>query len=553
MLVTSRTPLGLYGEQEQLVPPLALPDPGHVPELEALSQYEAVKLFIDRARAARSDFAVTNENAPAVAEICTRLDGLPLGIELAASRIKLLSPQAILSRLGQRLDLLIATARNVPERQRTLRGAIEWSYGLLEEPDRRLFARLSVFAGGAELEAVEAVTNGGGDLGIDTLDGLTSLVDKSLVRQTATEEGEPRFAMLETIREYARERRDFEWDGEATRRRHAEYFFALAEASEPHLTTQDQAEWLDRLDRDHENLQAAFRWAVDTGEVEAGMRAAAAVWRFWQQRGHIAVGRASLERLLARPGGRTAARAKAYGAAGSLTYWQTDAESTERYYEESLTIYQELGDRPGIAQATYDCAFLPILRGTGYEGSLRLLRDALEVFEEIGDQEGVAKAKGDFAFFLVMLGDYRAALPLLEEAVARSRERGDMFHLADDILGLAQTHRMLGNREEARAAYLEALDIHDRADSPTGISSALQMFAALESAEGRHERALRMVGAAEAINESTGGGHPPEAMLGDPAGDAREAIGDEDTDRALAQGRAMSRDEAVAYARKSDD
>jgi predicted ATPase/class 3 adenylate cyclase len=554
ILVTSRTPLGLYGEQEQHVPPLALPDPRHLPELEALSQYEAVQLFIDRARAGRSDFAVTNENAPAVAEICARLDGLPLAIELAASRIKLLSPEAILSRLGRRLDLLTATARNVPERQKTLRGAIEWSYGLLEEPERRLFARLSVFSGGADLEAVEAVANGSGDLGIDGLDGLASLVDKSLVRQTSTEDGEPRFGMLETIREYARERCDFEWDGEATRRRHAEHFFGLAEASEPHLTAEDQVEWLDRLDREHDNLQAALRWAIDADEAQPGMRAAAGVWRYWQQRGHFAVGRTWLERLLAIPGKRTYLRAKAHGAAGSLAYWQRDDDGTERHYQESLAIYRELGDRPGIADALYNLGFLPIMRGTGLERSIELFEETAALFRELGDEAGVSKATTNIAFVFFMQGKPDIALPLLEEAVDRSRKLGDLFQLSDDLLGVGQAHRLLGNHTEARDAYLEALDLLQSADNPSGVASVLEMMSPLESDLGRHERAMRLFGAALAINESVGGGHPPAAsLLGDPLGDARRAIGDEATDRALAEGRAMSRDEAVAYARKSDD
>jgi tetratricopeptide (TPR) repeat protein len=408
-----------------------------------------------------------------------------------------------------------------------------------------------VFAGGADLEAIDVVANPDGDLGVDSFDGVASLVDKSLVHQS-DEAGQPRFGMLETIREYAGERCDLEWDGGTTRRRHADHFLALAEEAEPFVTSEDQVEWLDGLDREQENLLSAFRWAIEAGEADRGMAAAASIWRFWQQRGHFAVGRTWLERFLAHSGERTAVRAKAYGAAGSLAYWQTDAETAGRYYEESLDIYRELGDRPGIAQATYNCAFIPILRGTGYERSLHGLREALEMFEGLGDQEGVAKAKGDIPFFLMMLGQHREALPLLEEAVARSRQRGDMFHLADDILGVAQTHRMLGNHHEARAAYLEALDIHDRADSPIGVSAALEMMAALESGLGRHERALRLVGAAEAINEATGGGHPPEALLGDPVDDAREAIGDEVTDRALAEGRAMSLDDAVAYARKTE-
>jgi predicted ATPase/class 3 adenylate cyclase len=553
-LVTSRTPLGLYGEQEQRVPPLTLPDPRHLPEAEALSRYEAVALFIDRARAARSEFAVTNANAPALAEICARLDGLPLAIELAASRIKVLSPDAILSRLSHGLDLLAASARNLPERQRTLRGAIEWSYGLLDEPERRLFARLSVFAGGADLGAIDAVANRDGDLGVDTLDALSSLVDKSLVRQTATEVGEPRFDMLETIREYAGERCELEWDGEATRRRHAEHFLALAEASEPYMDGPEQVAWLDRLDRERGNLQAALRWAIEVDEPERGMRAAAALWRFWQVRGHFATGRDWLERLLAFPVGRTTIRAKAEDAAGSLSYWQANVPETERHYREALAIYRELGDRPGIAQATYDLAFVPLIRGSGFEEGGRLLNDAIELYEELGDEGGMAKAKGDMGLFLMMQGDYHAALPLLEESLSRSRERGDTFRVADDLLRVAEAHRGLVNHDQARRGYLEALDIMERGNAPGGVAAVLQIMASVDSDRGDHQRAMRLFGAGMAIAESIG---ETDVMapfqFGDPVGDARQAIGDEATDRALAEGRAMTGEEAVAYARAADD
>jgi predicted ATPase/class 3 adenylate cyclase len=555
VLVTSRTRLGLYGEQEQLVPPLRLPDPRHPPEVDALSRYEAVALFMDRARTARSEFAVTNENAPAVAEICARLDGLPLAIELAASRIKVLSPDAILSRLRDSFDLLAASARNIPERQRTLRAAIGWSYGLLDEPGRRLFARMSVFFGGADLEAAEAVANPDGELGADILDGLASLVDRSLVRQTEAEAGEPRFGMLETIREYARDRCDLEWDGDATRRRHADHFLGLAEASEAHLTGENQVTWLDRLDRDHENIQAALRWAIDAGESDRGMRAAASVWRFWHLRGHIAAGLGWLEQLLASPVGRTAVRAKAEDAAGSLSYWQSNVPEMEGHYREALAIYRELGDRQGIAQATYDLAFVPLLRGSDLEEGERLLSDAIALYQELGDQDGMAKAKGDMGLILMMRGDYRAALPVLEDFLSLARTRGDTFRLADGLIRVADANRGLGDHDRARRGYLEALDVTERANTPGGVAAVLQLMASVDVDRGDHQRAMRLFGAGMAIAESIGDTDVIAAPyeFADPVGDARKAIGDEATDRALAEGRAMSRDEAVAYARSVDD
>ena len=257
VLVTSRIPLRLYGEHEYAVPPLALPDPQRPPSVETLTHYEAVRLFVERAQAAKADFSVTNDNVPAVAEICYRLDGLPLAIELAAARIKVLSPQKMLERLGNRLKLLTGGAQDLPARQRTLRSTIEWSYGLLEEDEKELFARLSVFAGGRTLEAIEAICDAGGDLALDVLDGLASLVDKSLLKQEEGVGGEPRFVMLETIHEYAREKLQGRGEAEEVRRQHAEYFLALAEEAEPAVEGEQQPAWVERLEEEHDNMRAA--------------------------------------------------------------------------------------------------------------------------------------------------------------------------------------------------------------------------------------------------------------------------------------------------------
>ncbi|MGH2662779.1 MAG: adenylate/guanylate cyclase domain-containing protein [Actinomycetota bacterium] len=554
ILATSRTPLGLYGEQEQPVRPMNLPDPSHLPKTEALSRYEAVALFVERARAANPSFELTEDNGPAVAEICARLDGLPLAIELAASRIKVLSPQAILARLEHRLDLLTTSARNLPERQRTLRGAIEWSHELLEEPERRMFARLSVFRGGADLETIEAVANPGSEIGMETLDGLASLVDKSMLRQTDSFSGEPRFGMLETIREYAGERLAAKTGAEDIRRRHAEHFMALAEEAEPHFVEEDAPEWLDRIDLEHDNVLEALGWAVEAAEAERGMRAAASLWRFWQWRGHFAVGRLWLDRLLALPGPRTSARARAHNAAGSVAYWQADPEATERHYREALTIHQELGERRGIAQATYDLAFVPVARGSGFEESGPLLQQAIELFQEVGDEDGAARAQGDLGLFLLMAGDPGAALPLMEDSLSRSRARGDMIRLMDDSLRVAEANRMLGRLDDARLGQLESLSIAERANLPGGIAAVLQIMASVEMDQNQHVRAMRLFGAGEAIAEQLGGRLESTPFhFADPVGEARKAIGDEATERALAEGRTMSQEEAVAYARSSED
>jgi predicted ATPase len=322
VLVTSRVALALRGEQELVVPPLQLPHPQRLADADAVGRSEAVRLFVERAQAVRPEFRLTDQNAPAVAEITARLDGLPLAIELAATRTRVLTPEQMLPRLQQRLSMLTSGARTLPDRQRTLRDAIAWSYDLLEEAERRLFARLSVFAGGWTLESAEAVCDPEG-LGLDALDGLASLVGQSVVVRTEPAEGQPRFSMLETIREFGQERLAEDGDLEQVRRRHAEHFLDPALAAEPHLTGADQGEWLDRCDLEQANLRAALRWAADAGQADRAQEAAGALWRFWQQRGHLTEGRRRLEELLALPLGRepTPARAKALAGAGSRRVW----------------------------------------------------------------------------------------------------------------------------------------------------------------------------------------------------------------------------------------
>jgi tetratricopeptide (TPR) repeat protein len=506
---------------------------------------------------------LTEESAQFVRDVCARLDGLPLAIELAASRIKVLTPQAILSRLATGPDLLTAAARNLPPRQRTLRAAISWSCGLMAEPEQRLFARLSVFRGGASLDAVEAVGEPDSDLGVDTLDGLTSLVDNSLVRQIELPNGEPRFGMLETIREYAGELLAAGDDEGATRRRHAEHFIALAQQGEAHLTSVDQVRWLARFEREHDNFQAAFQWTIDAGKPESGMAAAAAMWRFWHQRNYLSTGRTWLERLLLSAGEhRTTMVAKAHLAAGGIAFWQGDYEATYRHYQEGLAISQALGDHPGVAEATYNLAFVP-LRGkavehwtaTAGQSAINQLQDALARFEDLDDRAGMAKVKGNIALFLGGLGDIESARPLLEEATAIYRELGDMFHLAHSLGEYGRGLQMLGHHEEATAPMLKSLDLFHQADNKMGIGQALESLSSLESARGRHERAMRLLGSAREIGRSTEGGYPvrTSSLVGiDAVGDARKAIGNEAVEQALAEGRSMSRADAVAYATESE-
>ncbi len=596
ILATSRAPLRLYGEQELPVPPLALPETSRPHDLERVAGYEAIALFSERARASLPGFVLTDENVGAVADICARLDGLPLALELAASRIKVLTPQAIWSRLAAGADLLTATARNVPARQRTLHATIGWSCDLLAEPEQRLFARLSVFRGGADLDAVGAVGNPSADLGVDTLNSLTSLIDNSLVRQTEMGDGEPRFGMLETIREYAGELLAAGDDVAPTRQCHADFFLALAHEAEPHLTADDQVPWLNRFEHEHDNLQAALQWTLEAGEPERGAGAAAAMWRFWQQRGYLSVGRSWLERLIVASGpDETATLAKAHLAAGSIAYYQGDNETTNQQYRTALAIYEDLGDRHGIAEAVYNLAFVPSPDAGSHEprsarvtdvftikyvdavsgevqrpgagsldteaewrighGNIELLQDALNRFEALGDLAGVAKATGNMGLFLSGLGDHQSAVPLLEKAIASYRVLHDRFHLVHALAAYAQGQQQLGDPAAGRAAIVEALGLVDEADNSLATAVVLEIFSGLESAQGQHERAVRLFESGREIQRKLEGGLQPggtDVVGVDVLSKARQAIGDEAVDRALAVGRSMTRMEAVHYAAESE-
>src|SRR5215208_2755382 len=338
VLATSRTPLRLYGEHEFPVPPLSLPDPESLPPVELLTRYEAVRLFVERAMALRPDFSLTEENAPAVVEICARLDGLPLAIELAAARTKLLPPQALLSRLGNRLKLLTGGARNPPERQRTLRNAIEWSHDMLDEGEKTLFARLAVFSGGSTLEAIEVVCDAEGDLPVDALEGVSSLLDKSLLGREEASDEQSRFVMLETIHEYAREKLRESGEAEELGRAHAQYYLALAEEAE--LVGPEQAWWLERLEAEHDNLRAALNRSLEAGDSGTALRIGGAVWRFWYVRGHFSEGRRWLASGLS--GGEMApvgVRARALLGLGELALWQGDYTRAAEDLEASLTLH----------------------------------------------------------------------------------------------------------------------------------------------------------------------------------------------------------------------
>ncbi|HEX2088775.1 MAG TPA: adenylate/guanylate cyclase domain-containing protein [Actinomycetota bacterium] len=550
ILVTSRVVLHVSGEHEFHVEPLHLPDPRDLPDAETLSQFDAVALFIHRARAVKEDFMVTNQNAPAVAEICARLDGLPLAIELAASRVKLLTPEAILARLGHRLPLLTSATRNVPERQRTLRGTIDWSYELLGEPERRLLSRLAVFASGCTFEAVDSVCNPNAELRLDTLDALSSLVDKSLVRQTEMTAAEPRFRMLETIREYSSERLTESGELNDIAGRHARYFMEFSEAAEPHLLAHDQVIWLNRCDLENDNIRAALQWCIDTEQPETGLRIGAALWRFWQQRGHLREGRRWLDRLLALPGAneRSAITARAHGAAGGLAYWDADYKVTRRHYEEALEIFRELGDKFGIERALYDLSFVYMIDGD-LETHGRLLEESLALARELDDKEGVLNAMDALGYLFVLQRRPAEALRVGHEAIALAESMGNAFHLIEATTSLGQAYRLLGDLDRADEYVKRGIAMHRDAGNIAMTTYMIFAMSTLEGERGRHLRSMRLYGVAEGLLERYANIAPADAiMMGDPVGAARAVMGDQAVDTAIAEGRSMDPEEAVAYA-----
>jgi predicted ATPase/class 3 adenylate cyclase len=553
VLATSRVVLSLRGEQEYPVPPLHPPEPDRLPRLADLRRLDAVRLFTERAAAVSPAFRLTEANAPAVAEITARLDGLPLAIELAAARTKVLSPEQMLPRLDRRLAVLTAGPRTLPERQRTLRGAIAWSHDLLDDAEGALFARLSVFSAGWTLEAAEAVADPEG-LELDALDALASLVDRSLIRR-ADPNGEPRFAMLETIREFAAERLLETGEREQLRRRHAEHYLDLAVAAEPHLTGEDQGRWLDQCELEHANIRAALRWAIDAGEAERAQEAAGALWRFWQQRGHLAEARRWFDEVLTMPTGRrpTAARAKALTGAGGIAWWQMDRGMSRACYQEALEIERELEDPTRIAEALYNQAFV-VAAEEGVEAAAVLLDESLELFRRAGDEAGVARALNMLVIRDAEAGDWEACIRGIEEAAAIMRALGDRYQLANALVWLAVAYARSGRPEDGHAAALESLDLFREAENATGIALALLSLSFLALWEGRYEDALRLVAASETLDEEAGASRTTGfagLLEGDPAAEARAHLPQDVADRAWEEGRGMSMEAAVILARRT--
>lgn len=502
ILVTSRVVLHLTGEHEFAVQPLATPDPKQSLSLEALTHFAAIELFKQRAQSVQPEFAITDENAKAVAAICYRLDGLPLAIELAAARLKIFSPQTILTRLEKRLELLKGGPRDVPARHQTLRQAIAWSDDLLEAEEKILFRRLAVFAGGCSLEAAEAVCSARHDVAGLALDGIAALVDKSLLRQDRAADREPgsassvepRFMMLETIREYALERLQASADWEATRRAHAHFFLALAERAEPQLTGPEQKAWCDQLAKEHENFRAVFNWAQATGEVNLGLRLGGALWRFWLWRGHVREGYDRLNALLALPNAapHTKERAKALNGAGTIANILCDYRAARAFLQESLGIWRKLGDKRGMGIALNNLAWIACHR-VELATAQALSQEALDLHRQTGDQRGEAVALNNLSWVAFFGCDLAQALSLQEQSLALRRNIGDERGTAFSQNVLGQFEATRGNYQKAISHLEESRRLHQRLDDKQGLAWMLILLGNTVRKQGGLEDAIKLL------------------------------------------------------------
>src|SRR5437588_7880910 len=597
VLVTSRTSLHLSGEHEFVVPPLALPDLRNLPPPDRLLQYGAIRLFVARAQAAHSAFVMTGENATAIVAICQQVDGLPLAIELAAGRIKLFAPQALLSRLRNRLTLLVGGAQDLPLRQQTLRGTIAWSYDLLGQDEKALFRRLAVFIGGCTLEAAEAVCTAHADLLIDVLEAVAALVDKSLLRQETQADGQPRLLMLETIREYALERLAASGEAEAVQRQHAIFFLRFSEEAEPKIRGAEHFLWRTRLEVEHDNLRAALRWTLESQEAEMGMQLAFSLVAFWRASNQDREGRNWCEQVLAQPGtsARTAARAMALLAAGAMTMFQGDIPQAQLLLEESIAIGREVGR---VAKRTLALALALLAYGALLQGHLGAARELAEegvrLFREVGEAWGTALALNHLGRATLELGDPVAARPLLEEsaalfragnmqrlamplntlgrvalrqgddtgarayceeALAVARATGDELFIAEALAQLGTVALHVGDSGQATALYQQSLTLIWTRGYRECIAEDLAGLAATASLLGQPERAARLFGAVEALRKVSGIRLSPLPRADyDRAVEGIRAHLDEATfAQAWEKGRAMPLEQAIAEALATQD
>jgi predicted ATPase/class 3 adenylate cyclase len=574
-IVTTRIALRVAGEQEFPVPGLpAPPDTSHLSEvdrlnlprelrefdLDTLGQFEAVRLFIARASAVRPGFAVTNANAPAVAGIAARLHGMPLAIELAAARVKLLTADQILARLDHHLAMLTAGSRDLPERQQTLRGAITWSYDLLDEGARRLLDRASVFRGGFALDMVEAVCGPADEIDGDVIDRLGELQDQSLVRLDDEDgDDDARFTILDTIREYGAEMLATRGETDEIARRHATSYLAFAQTAAAELFGAEQGRWLDRLEREHDNIRAALDWAAADPAPELAARLAYAMWRFWQQRGYLAEARVRFERLAPLQSSlEPVDRARFAEAFGGVAYWQSDRATACRWYDDALALWRELGDQGEIANALYNRAYaemIEVMAGRSTPDMLAasesLLDEALGIYQDLGDRAGEANVLWGLGSFAYFTAEPAAAERFYRQSLALQREVGHrtMEAWALHMLSLAASSQR--HFDEAGDLAVEALRHFEEVGDVAGVTLVLDDLSIVALSSGQTERAGRLWGAARRLQASTGAELAEYVRVnleatGIPS--PEDVIGADELARLAEEGAAMTLDEVVAYA-----
>ena len=576
-VVTSRAILHLSGEQEFPLDGLAVPPDldrmtpegrigragaaARVGEPDHLLAYDAVRLFVERATAARPSFSLDRTTAPAVARICARLDGMPLPIELAAARVRLLPPDAILARLERQFELLASGARDVPERQRTLRGTIAWSYDLLDEPSRHLLDRLACFTSGCDLDTAEQVCGPAAELGRDVFDGIGDLADQSLIRRSESD-GEIRFTMPDTIQAFAREQLEARGEVEEIHRRHAQAFFELAKAAAPELSGSDQRRWLERLEREHDNFRSAMAWAVDEPAPAIALGIAYSLWRFWQKRGHFEEARRRLDDLVRRPWAKDdpADYARTLEALGGITYWQGDFAGSLPAYEGALAVWREIGDRAEIANALYNLAFTYNIDANAKEVAptydlslgLPLLEESLAIFREIDDQRGIGNALWALGSARLFSRDYDEGLPMFEDARNAFRSSGDRTMEAWSLHMIGTVEVLTGQFPEADVAFRQMVRHFRDAGDLTGQALAVEDFSTLALASGAKERGIRLWAASRRIQETLGTGlvqaqinaAGQQAWLDPQPGDATP----ERRAELEGEGRSWTLDDALSYA-----
>ncbi len=557
VLATSREPLGVAGEANWVVPSLSLPDAQDPLTVEELERHESVRLFIERARYRQPAFALTSHNARAVAEICRRLDGIPLAIELAAARVGSLAVEQIASRLRDPLKLLTGGTRIALPRQQTLRGALDWSYELLSEPEHKLFARLSAFAGGWKLEAAEVVGPGGGIEEDDIVDLLGKLVDKSLVVAEVVRDGSVRYRMLEPVRQYALEWLQESGEADAVRSRHAALFLALAEEAEPELRGARQVLWLGQLENEQDNLRAAMAWLLERGESEQAARLGWALWFFWWIRGRFTEGRRWMEEALSKGVGMPApARAKASFIAGTMASGQADFQSAKLLLEESLSLFRELKDKRGAAHAL-GSAGLVALDQKQHERGVIYFQEAADLFLEVGDKWGTGIMLCFLAVAWLNQGDHSRAKPLAERGLALSREVGDRQGTSATLYVLARLAQAERDHERARRLFKEGLTLSAEVGDETNVAYCLEGLAAVAASEDRLVHASRLWGASEKLLETievTAYPYAPDRSLYQRQVTTTRAQLDEAAwEAAWAEGRAMTPEQAVEYALEDDE